>query len=237
MALPRQCYMGMSLALVLALVGTTRAQKAIPQRDEEPTRPGLVTRIVELLPSAYADQLNLDAQQRQKINELEKEYTQKRKQALVLAVAQVVGIVEDLQRADHREDAPVLSIVHEVTGGLLAERRIRVEYERKLLALLNDEQKQHYAELEARGPEERRARRLARQETRGTRAEAGPWAIFSPEMQQKLHLTPEQKHQLSDLHREVEKQLHRVLTEEQQKRYEELHSKERAEKPSALDLE
>jgi Spy/CpxP family protein refolding chaperone len=220
--------------MLLALAGTAQAQKG-QERNKERSRSGLFARIIELLPQDFADELNLDAQQRKKIQELEEEFDQRRTQALIKSAMQVAGIINGLQKEDNREAAPILAIAHEVTGGLLDERRLRVEYEKKMLALFNDEQREKYAELKERGPEERRERRLARQEDRGTSREAGPWQLLSPEVQRQLHLRPEQKQKLAELRREMERQLRDVLTEDQQKKFDELKASGRTKKGSARE--
>lgn len=224
-------YMWGSLGLVLILVGTAHAQKR-QERSESKPPSGLFARIIELLPQDFADELNLDAQQRQKIQQLEEEFDQRRKQTLIRSAVQVAGILSSLQRQENREAAPILAVAHEVTGGLLDERRLRVEYEKRILALLNDEQRQRYAELKEGGPQERRGRRLGRQENHGTSAETGPVKLLSPEVQQQLHLSREQKQKLADLRREMERQLRDVLTDDQQKRFEQLRENDRTKKES-----
>jgi hypothetical protein len=227
-----RCYTVASLAMVLALAGTAQAQKE-QERNKLRPRSGLFARIIELLPQDFADELNLDAQQRQKIQGLQEEFDQRRTQALIRSAMQVAGLINGLQKEDNREAAPVLAIAHEVTGGLLDERRLRVEYEKRMLALFNDEQREKYAELKERGPEERRERRLARQEGRGTSVGTGPWQLLSPPVQRELHLNPEQKQKLADLRREMERQFRDVLTEDQQKRFDELEESGRTKKGSA----
>jgi hypothetical protein len=225
----------LSLVLLLAWSEMAPAQKLHREQNQPSPRVGLITRIVHLLPSAWAEEMHLDAQQQQQIRKLEQEFDQKRQQILFKTAAHVVGIVQSLQKEEQREAAPVLAIVHDITGGLLDARRIRVAYDKKLLAVLNEEQKEQYLELKERGPEQRRERRLARQAVRGGTVETGPWLLFSTETQRQLHLTPEQKQKLTALRQEMEQKLQDVLTQEQQKRFEELEGSGGRKKRSVLE--
>jgi Spy/CpxP family protein refolding chaperone len=219
----------MSLVLLLVGFGGLRADtnkpKAKPERRAETTRErakaerprdGLIVRLLHLMPPGCAEELELTAEQRRQIAQLEREFQPKRREALLKAVGHVVSIVDSItnDRGEQRETAPVLAILHEVTGGLLESRHLRADYEQKMLGLLDDEQRERYAEFKERGPRERRERRQAR-EWAGKRIVHEERLLASPRADRRLQLTSKQKQQVADLQREWDTKMRSILTPEQ----------------------
>jgi len=213
--------LGLSLLLLLALSGA--AQAAEPKaRHEQRRRDGFLVRVVYLMPPAFEDELRLSDAQRKKIHELQEELRQQRRQVLLKVVMRVRAILASLEEEGKEEPTPVLAIAHEITGGLLEMRRNRVGLEKKMLAVLDAGQREEYAELKARPPQRGR---------RGSAA-AAPSSIFSPDVQRRLHLSAEQRRKLADLQHERETKARGLLTEEQQRQYDDLTGGRRTRKKS-----
>src|SRR5262249_34255054 len=125
------------------------------------------------------------------------------------------ALFDRLDDGDARQAMPVLTVANEVTGILMKMRQTRLEYEKKLMAVLNDEQRAMYMAWLERSPREKRAERKAK---RFEKSEARPL----PDLDRELQLTPEQQRQLAELEREWEHRFRKLLTEEQRRRYDEL---------------
>jgi len=107
---------------------------------------------------------------------------------------------------------PVLSIAHEVTGTLQKMRQTRLEYEKKLLAVLTEDQRARYLAWRERSAREKRLERKGKLLDRGELR--GPL----PDLDKALQLTPEQHKRLAEMDREWEARLRKLLNEEQRKR-------------------
>lgn len=185
-------------------------------REDGRERPGLFPRLLHLLPPGYAQELNLSEEQRKQVEKLESSFNAKRQAILMRSVLTLSGILQSLEgKEDQREPAPVLAIAHEVTGALLYMRRERAASEKKLLAILEPEQKQRYHALKERGPRDRDDRLGGRRDEGVRRA-----GFLSTETQQKLNLTPEQRKKLQELRKEFEGRARGILTTEQQQQLE-----------------
>jgi len=177
--------------------------------------------VLYLMPPAFQDELQLSDVQRKKIQELQEELRQQRRLILVKVFTKVRAILASLEEEGKEEPAPVLAIAHEITGGLLEMRRGRVALEKKMLAVLDAKQREKYAELKER-PRQRGRRGSA----------AAPSSIFSPKVQRRLHLSAEQRRKVADLQHEGEAKARGLLTEEQQRQYEDLTGERRTRKKS-----
>lgn len=132
------------MSLVLIFPEAVGAQEAARPGKQD----GLVARIRYLVPPGVAEELNLSTEQARQVKQLEKEYRQQWRETMLKAVLKIVIIIENSGSDDEScEPAPVLAIAHEVTGTLLQLRRARVGFERKVLAVLNTEQKEKYRKL------------------------------------------------------------------------------------------
>ena len=204
------------LAVTLALVSLGSAG---PQTGEDP-RPGAkagapLTKGGILLPPAIEAELKLDDTQREKVRQLEAAFKQRRQGGVMMTGLKMKALFDRLDDGNAREAMPVLTIANEVTGVLLKMRQTRLEYEKKLMAVLNDEQRAKYVAWLERSPREKRAERKAK---RNERIEARPL----PDLDRELQLTPEQLRKLTEMDREWEQRFRKLLTEEQRRRYDEL---------------
>jgi hypothetical protein len=203
------------LAVTLALVSLGSAG---PQAGDEPkagAKPAPAKQGGVLLPATIEAELNLDDAQREKVRKLEAEFKQRRQGGVMMTGLKMKALFDRLDDGDAREAMPVLTIANEVTGVLLKMRQTRLEYEKKVMAVLNDEQRAKYAAWLTRSPREKRIERKAkRQERTEVRS--------PPDLDRELQLTPEQLRKLAELDREWEQRFRKLLTEEQRRRYDEL---------------
>jgi Spy/CpxP family protein refolding chaperone len=210
--IPRRCSI-LVLGLALTLFASRgMAQDKKPKIDKDKERDGLIARVLNLMPPGYAAELNLTAEQRGQIQKLEQEFKTQRVASLMKTAGKVMAIVEGMDADEgDRELAPILALTHEITGGLLESRRTRLSYEKKMVALLNADQQAKFAHLKELRPRDRRD--LAGQAVGGTTFHF----YYTPQGQEKLQLTDEQKRKLGELQKEMENQLRTLLTEEQRR--------------------
>jgi Spy/CpxP family protein refolding chaperone len=185
-------------------------EKQKKDRDEgKKVRDGVVSRVVHLMPPAFAAELKLTAEQSGQVAKIEQEFKDARVKSMMGSVSRIIAIVEDLDDlGEDKEVAPVLALAHEITGGLLESRRLRVHYEKKMCALLNADQQTKFAQLKERRP--------------GLRGEA-TYHFYPPDGHERLRLTDEQKQKLRALQTDLETKLRDFLTEEQRKIYDQIH--------------
>jgi Spy/CpxP family protein refolding chaperone len=212
-------HLSLGLSLFVVSVSPALGQEA---RRSRTRGDGMIARLIHLMPPAFADELNLDAEQKQKIGGLETEFRKKRQEILVQTGIQVYSIIEKLGEEEDAEPAPVLAIAHQITGGLLESRRLRAGFEKKMLALLNAQQREEFIDLKERPVLGREAR---------SRGEI--WQPLSPRVERSLDLTEEQRKQLAELRKQWEGQFRNLLTDQQRNRLERMtrsvRSPERAE--------
>jgi Spy/CpxP family protein refolding chaperone len=175
---------------------------------------GLIARMVHLMPPAFAEELDLNPQQEKQIAGLETEFRKKRQEILIQTGFQVFQIIDNLgEEEEKREPAPVLAIAHEITGGLLECRRMRAGYEKKMLALLNPEQREQFVDLKEQPVFGREARE-------GREGRGGELHPLSPRVERSLDLTEEQRKQLAGMRQQWQTQFRNLLTQEQRERWE-----------------
>lgn len=193
----------LGLSLVVALLVATGADGQQRQPDISRLQIGL-GRTGPLLPEGAKDKLNLTAEQKDKIAKLEKEFDDKSKES-------TDKLRESIQKAVQDKDISGLQGLRDL---MEANQKLRTEYEGKVAALLTDEQKKKFEEATKDAPRRPGAGfQPQRQTDKG---------LQSPDVQQKLELTKEQKEKLADIQKEAEKKALEVLTQEQKKKYEEL---------------
>jgi Spy/CpxP family protein refolding chaperone len=199
---------GFALMLV-PISGSTQEKEAKGDKvDGKKIRDGFVGRVLHLMPPAFAVELKLTAEQNGQIQKLEQEFKDLRTKSMMGTVSRIIAIVESMDEGDDKEVAPVLALAHEITGGLLESRRLRINCEKKLAGVLNAEQQTKFAELKERRP------RLRGETT---------FHFYPPEGQERLRLTDDQKQKLRALQMELETKLRDFLTEEQRKLFDQLH--------------
>lgn len=181
------------------------------------TRPkdGLITRVVTLITPATMEKLNLTEEQRQQIDVIDQEFQQKRQQALTRAAFKLYGMVNAAEEAT--EPAPALVVGHEITGGLLETSRIRAEYEKRVTAVLNDQQRAEYLRLKANPPREVRESRKAR-----AKEPRENLLLLMKPVQNQLGLSDEQKQKVEAIEVNTEAQIRALLTDQQRKKYDEI---------------
>jgi Spy/CpxP family protein refolding chaperone len=188
------------------------------RRAERSRGDGFFARMAHLMPPAFAHELNLDPEQEKQISALETEFRKKRQEILIQTGFQVFAIIDNLgEEEEQREPAPVLAIAHEITGGLLESRRLRAGFEKKMLALLNPEQREQFIDLK----EQPLFGRQAREDDRERRG-GGELHPLSPRVQRSLDLTDEQRKQLVEMRQQWDTQFRNLLTQEQRERWERL---------------
>jgi Spy/CpxP family protein refolding chaperone len=216
----------LSVAFVLAPWSQARADddKGKPTKQRRPHE--LIARVLHLMPPDYAFELDLTAEQHKSLAALEGEFRKKRQEILMQSVMKVWSMVDGLDdEGDKREPAPVLAIAHEVTGGLLNLRRSRASFEHKLLAMLNPEQREHFAALKEHGLRDRH----------GDRHAAVFFQALPRDTERRLNLTPEQQRKLTEMRQEWRKQFETVLTPEQRQQLERLSAPRRSRDRDAVE--
>jgi len=173
---------------------------------------GLIGRAMHLLPPAFAEEMDLKPNQREKVSKLEQEFKQHRQALLLRTAMRVAGII-DQERTKHDVEAPFLTICHEVTGGLLEMRKARLAFEKKMLSLFTAEQREQFEDLKELTPREWR---IMRREQRRAIAHDGP--LMPHECLEHLKLTAEQHKKLKALLDTTQTQFRNLLTEEQRTR-------------------
>jgi Spy/CpxP family protein refolding chaperone len=189
---------GLALLAVGAGQAEDKAKKPAPVR-----RPGVVigNRANQVLPPRIANQLDLTAEQKDKIDKLGAEFAEKSAQVRQKIQAEYAKARAQGQRPDLQT---IRGLNQEVA-------KMRSDFQAKALKVLTKEQKKKYEEVR-KTPFRRPI--LGRN--------TGPGAVFTPAVQRQLNLTKEQKEKLAKLKKEMEKKAMEVLTKEQQKKFEEL---------------
>jgi hypothetical protein len=144
-------------------------------------------------------QLDLTADQKEKVEKLMKEFSEKRE----AAEKKFREATEQARQNQDREKFRELAQAHEKETAKAQE-----ELQGKVQVLLTDDQKRKFAEIQQR----RRPEGMA----------PGVGHILPPPLQDRLGLTPEQKEKVAKLQRDSEAKLKEILNDEQNKRLDEL---------------
>lgn len=205
MSIFRCVALGSGLALVAVLFAGGQAEGQVRRQNQQ----------IQIIPGRGADgplvskeaqeKLNLTAEQKEKIEKIEKEFADKNKDSQE-------KIREAAQKARQDQDRTALQKVMETV------QKQRGEFEDKVKAVLNDEQKKKFEEAKATG---RRPGVIQPGQVRPI-GRAGDQSLQSRDVQEKLNLTAEQKTKLEQLQKELEAKSLQVLTEQQKKQFEEL---------------
>jgi Spy/CpxP family protein refolding chaperone len=144
-----------ALGIGLLLVAAASASGA--DRERTP----LLQRLGQLLPPDVADKLNLTAEQKKQVAKLQDELSEKRA-ALLGEVPEEAGkALEEIQKArDNGEKPKLVPAVMPLVGKVLELRQLRDGYDKKVRALLTDEQKKTLDELTKERPRRRLRDRL-----------------------------------------------------------------------------
>jgi Spy/CpxP family protein refolding chaperone len=221
-AMAPQRFTMMAVGLIVATL-TTNGFAQEKTRDDDKERLGLIGRVLHLMPPAFATELKLTTEQQGQIQKLEQEFKEKRRASLMQTVTRVMVIIESMEADDDdKETAPVLALAHEITGGLLETRRSRIGFEKKMMALLNVEQQVKFGHLKDR--KSRGMHELAAH-TQGANTTLH---FYSPQGQEKLQLTDEQRRKLGELQRDLEVRLRAFLTDDQRRVFDEMNQQRNA---------
>jgi hypothetical protein len=144
-------------------------------------------------------QLDLAAEQRDKIEKLMREFGEKRE----AAEKKLKEALEQARQNQDREKFRELTQAHEKETAKAHE-----ELQGKVQEVLNEEQKRRFAELQRQRP--------------AFPPFPGIGQLVPAPFQDRLGLTPEQKEKLAKLQKESEEKLRGILNEEQNQRFEEL---------------
>jgi Spy/CpxP family protein refolding chaperone len=153
------------------------------------------------------EKLNLTAEQKDKIDKLEKEFADKTKDT-------ETKIREAREKAIQDKNREAFAKIREMTTEA---QKVRTDYEDKVKGVLNDEQKKQFEEAARAG---RRPGIDALRVPFGRNADSQ--GLQSKDVQEKLGLSAEQKEKLEKLQKEFESRSQEVLTDEQKKKFEEL---------------
>jgi hypothetical protein len=122
----------------------------------ERERMPLLQRLGQLLPPDVADKLNLTAEQKKQVAKLQDEFSEKRAALLGELPEEAGKAFEEIQKARENGEKPKLApAVLPLVGKLLQVRQLREDYDKKVRALLTDEQKKTLDELTKERPRRR----------------------------------------------------------------------------------
>jgi Spy/CpxP family protein refolding chaperone len=216
----RYLALGIGLAVLLAAGSTGADDKKDDKKADPPRRGGFVERLTNvggpLVPTDTLDKLKLTADQKEKVEKLQKEFADKEKEAVGKAREAMQKAVQDRDRDAIRKAA------EQVGAALRDGRKLRDDYEGKVKAVLTDDQKKTYEAALKERPRGGIAGGFPGGAGGFGRAAQGPKELSSPDVQQKLNLTAEQKEKLEKLKKEFEEKSLGVLTDEQKKKFEEI---------------
>lgn len=202
--------LGLALAAVLALFGDNRVEGQV--RAQDPRRIQILQgrgAAGPLVAEEVKEKLNLTADQKEKIAKIEKEFAEKTKDA-------TSKLQEAMQKAIQDKDRAALQKIREQMQDV---QKVRGDFEAKVTAVLNAEQKQKFEEAQkTRRPIQVRPLPVQPFQRPG----AGQNDLNSPQVQEKLNLTAEQKEKLEKIKKEFENKALEVLNAEQKQKFEEL---------------
>lgn len=207
MSLQRMWVLMLGFGLVIAPAIGPAQEKGKGEKSKGEKGDSLLGRVIYLVPPTMAKELNLSEEQRREILKLEGSFRSKRTESMVGSVSRVMSIIDSLDdEDDNKEPTPVLALCHEITGGLLEARRLRLAYEKKANALLNPEQQRRFAQLR-----DRNGQLFPRSDGKTT------FHFYPPHDADRLQLNDQQKQRLQELHREMEAKFRELLNEQQRK--------------------
>jgi Spy/CpxP family protein refolding chaperone len=164
------------------------------------------------VPSEILEKLTLSTQQKDKVEQLRKEFEGKQKEAVDKVREQGGKLREEFAKAQKDGDRDAIRAVSqkmaELNQGL---RKVHQDFDTKFREILTDDQKKQLEELAAR-------RRVDF---------APPPVMLMPGIQERLSLSPEQRDKIARLRKEFEDKAKEVLTDEQRKQLEEMQTRGR----------
>jgi len=205
----------LAVGLGVVLAGSISAQERRQRPGQQPPGGGFGQRFGAAGPLLSADdmeKLKLSSDQKGKVEKIVADFDEKAK-----AVAEKVR--EAMQKARENMDRDAFAQIREITQEA---QKAREDATGKITALLTDEQKKTFEELQ-----QQRRRRGPGGGPGGQpfgRFGGTPGQILPPALQQRLELTNDQKEQVEKLQKEVTEKLNKILNEEQRKRLEEMRT-------------
>jgi hypothetical protein len=152
--------LGVGLLLVVAASARGADDRERPRvRDRQ--RTPLLQRLGQLLPPEVAEKLQLTEEQKKQIAKLQDEFSEKRGTLLGEVPEEAGKAAEEIKKARENGEKPKLApAVMPLVGKLLEVRQLREEYDKKVRAVLTDEQQKILDELTRDRPRRRLRDRL-----------------------------------------------------------------------------
>lgn len=196
---------GFALGVVLAVLSVAEGQDRAQKRRFAGVAPGASGPLVS---AELKEKLALSKEQKEQVEKIEQEYAEKTKDS-------DSKLKEARQKAIQEKNREAFQKIREMSE---TAQKVRGEYQDKIKAVLNDEQKKKFDEgSQAARPS---APRVGfRPGSRGSEAKTD---LTSKEVQDKLGLSAEQKTKLEQLQKDYDAKMADVLTKEQKDKLEEL---------------
>lgn len=133
-------------------------EKKIIIKEKERPRVGLIQKVRYLMPPTWCEELKLSDDQRKQVREFDDKFREKRRSIAMDCAAALQTKIDEINKGD--ETAPALAIMNLVTGKMLEMRHMRMDYRKKMLAVLSEEQREKYFELLRERPRHRKVYRI-----------------------------------------------------------------------------
>jgi hypothetical protein len=145
--------LGVGLLLVVAASGADHKER---DRGRDRQRTPLLQRQGQLLPPEVAENLQLTEEQKKQVVKLQDEFSEKRGTLLGEVPEEVGKAAEEIKKARENGEKPKLApALMPLASKLLQVRQLREEYDKKVRAVLTDEQKKTLDELTRERPRRR----------------------------------------------------------------------------------
>jgi Spy/CpxP family protein refolding chaperone len=204
---------------MLTLSLTSLSSPVHAQLDLPPELTRLLERAVTLLPPEVEAKLNLTAEQKKQVARLQSEYEAKHADVLVKGPAQLEKAREALEKVLQQGDIEaVLRTLEEMRDLGQDFQKMRSDYQARLREVLTAEQRKQYDDLTRNAGflGIRPIDLVPNPRVGGLMDRLGGGPLVSPQMEEKLQLSAEQKKQLAALQKEYEEKAKAVQARAQE---------------------